>query len=742
MASIFHSSTFIILFAAICLAQTVTLHAGLNNAISNGANTAAVATGARYSTRSFFADKKEDVALLDVVLVASVDGRFHALNRTSGQKLWSMSHSTPEAPSSLAPLVRTKHASYDSDLTDDDDPLHEVYVIEPQSGDIYVMATPTSPLQRLSFSMPQLVEMSPFKFARDDDERVFVGKKETSLLSIELETGRVKAINAECPWDPFEDLSHRKDLDLDELEDCTPNKEKFTPTEVFIGRTGGCLLLPYSYYTLTRLHRKTTKYPSSHARIPPMDGRLLYRTCLSPHMVPITRTMSCKLRTGRRKTAHTSILYQLARWFHSKPMRMILQTHTLCRKHTLCGRTTLIVPCERTCICHQNASNLSYRVAVFDVLSSSQRSDPFALLQPRPDLLRGSDVSSLDMNTGYVGLVEETKSLYVMGVDHFPLTAFGDTEFNHKLVESVDGLTKRRKLSELCDRDPGDPRCLTGKRHLDSSLNNKQLPGVPGAMLPPVVDQDGGSNLPIDDVEALPTLSDPRDNTSMSIPWMPWSGTSSSAHATAIGPTSPISAIGSILLATAFVAGFIFRSKLPHVRLQVPAAVHVSSTLDGKADGDTVTSPPRSDTPVIPTMDIPPVLSNPAPVTINSELMLSPDDLAIDVLQPNIRFDEPARPNTPAAGTLDIGDAEESDRENATPKKRKGPRRGRRGKKGKGTGGAVNGMGDELDDKDANGHVPEAVVNTNTPLPTLVVPQMQHAATSSLVVSETILGEL
>jgi serine/threonine-protein kinase/endoribonuclease IRE1 len=187
MASIFHSSTFIILFAAICLAQTVTLHAGLNNAISNGANTAAVAPGARYSTRSFFADRKEDVALLDVVLVASVDGRFHALNRTSGQKLWSMSHSTPEAPSSLAPLVRTKHASYDSDLTDDDDPLHEVYVIEPQSGDIYVMATPTSPLQRLSFSMPQLVEMSPFKFARDDDERVFVGKKETSLLSIELE---------------------------------------------------------------------------------------------------------------------------------------------------------------------------------------------------------------------------------------------------------------------------------------------------------------------------------------------------------------------------------------------------------------------------------------------------------------------------------------------------------------------------------------------------------------------------
>ncbi|KAG1752202.1 hypothetical protein EDB19DRAFT_1097038 [Suillus lakei] len=140
MASVFRFSTLIVLFTAICLAQTVTLHASLNNALSNKANTNAVS--ARYSSRSSFAEDKEDVTLLDIVLIASVDGRFHALNRTSGQKLWSMSHSAHEAPSSLAPLVRTKHATYDSDLTDDDDAHHEVYIIEPQSGDIYVMATP------------------------------------------------------------------------------------------------------------------------------------------------------------------------------------------------------------------------------------------------------------------------------------------------------------------------------------------------------------------------------------------------------------------------------------------------------------------------------------------------------------------------------------------------------------------------------------------------------------------------
>ena len=75
-------------------------------------------------------------------------------------------------------------------------------------------ATPDSPLQRLPFSMPQLVDMSPFSFSADDDGRVFVGRKETSLLLIELETGRVKAtLNSECPWDPFQDLAEPAEFD-------------------------------------------------------------------------------------------------------------------------------------------------------------------------------------------------------------------------------------------------------------------------------------------------------------------------------------------------------------------------------------------------------------------------------------------------------------------------------------------------------------------------------------------------
>jgi serine/threonine-protein kinase/endoribonuclease IRE1 len=176
----------------------------------------------------------EDLHLLDIVLVASVDGKFHALNRTSGQMLWSMSPlATFPNPSSFAPLVRTIHAEADPDTTDDDTD-QEIYVIEPQSGEIFVIPTPNSPLQRFPFTMPQLVDMSPFSFSGDDGSRIFVGRKETSLLLIELETGKVKAtVNSECPWDPFEDLAGK---DGEETE--TPDKETQYPSEVFIGRTG------------------------------------------------------------------------------------------------------------------------------------------------------------------------------------------------------------------------------------------------------------------------------------------------------------------------------------------------------------------------------------------------------------------------------------------------------------------------------------------------------------------------
>lgn len=185
---------------------------------------------------------EEELELLDICLVASVDGKFHALNRTSGQMLWSMNaNSSPSSPVALDPLVRTQHTDPDPDFLHHDE-HNELYIIEPQSGDIYVLPSWEASLQRLPFTMPQLVDMSPFGFSGDDENRMFVGRKETTLLVVELETGRVKNIvNSNCPWDPFGDLGNDKssaELDLDELDGTKPPKVNPVSTEVLIGRTG------------------------------------------------------------------------------------------------------------------------------------------------------------------------------------------------------------------------------------------------------------------------------------------------------------------------------------------------------------------------------------------------------------------------------------------------------------------------------------------------------------------------
>ena len=235
----FSFPAFLLLCAGLCLAEVISVRSQINKPNTDLATRVNVhRSHDGYNKGAGGLD--EALELLDIVLVASVDGNLHALNRTTGDPLWSMSSPAPgDMPSSLGPLVRTKHPDPDPD----DDVALEVYVIEPQSGDIYVMPTPDSPLQRLPFSMAQLVEMSPYSISGEDSMKVFVGRKETSLLLVELETGRVKATvnpHSECPWDPFEDISRKaeEDIDLDELEGSTEPKRMLPGTEVFIGRTG------------------------------------------------------------------------------------------------------------------------------------------------------------------------------------------------------------------------------------------------------------------------------------------------------------------------------------------------------------------------------------------------------------------------------------------------------------------------------------------------------------------------
>lgn len=269
----------------------------------------------------------DDLELLDIVLLASVDGKLHALNRTSGQTLWSMAPSpdttqstSTSGPTALSPLVRTNHIDYDPEITDDST-QQAVYIIEPQSGDIYFMPNPSSPLQRFPFTMQELVDMSPFSFRGEDDSRVFVGKKETSLLVVELQTGKIKAtLNSECPWDQFEDFKEREgELDLDELEDSVPPKAP--PAEVYIGRTGICHITHLTRASLNCGAQITTYQSYPPAQITATAHTLVNPSKTSPsqHMAPTNRTTTFNHSTAAPKTTLTSSLYPTAKSSLSKP---------------------------------------------------------------------------------------------------------------------------------------------------------------------------------------------------------------------------------------------------------------------------------------------------------------------------------------------------------------------------------------------------------------------------------------
>nr|VWO95301.1 Pectinesterase (EC [Ganoderma boninense] len=459
--------------AGICLAEILALRSSPSKDLSTRVNILRSEDPRPYAGHG-------DLELLDIVLVASVDGKLHALNRTSGVSLWSMASSGAAAPAAFGPLVRTEHPEVDPDLTDDGDASQEIYIIEPQTGDIYVMSSPDSPLQRLPFSMAQLVDMSPFSFSGDEDRRVFVGSKETSLLLIELETGKIKAtVDPKCPWTPFEDLTETsQDVDLDELDGSKPPKEEVQRTEVYIGRT--------DYHV------------AIHTRPEGPGGRTHVQRLTFSAYGP--NNQDTALQTLYQRTADNTYIQSL-------PTGKILSFKT--------------VAVDSAAALPVWSNNFpSPIVTTFDVLRSPKRQQPFVLLQPQPtlqeifplaDLVTATKHKGLpNLDRAYVGLVEESGSLFAMSPDRFPLVVFGDSNTDRRWysidpppgtsyeddsvndfpvdLESAARVAKVRKLREMCRNGASDVRCLTGVRPLGSdsqSRLSRLLDGAPSVIPAP-----------------------------------------------------------------------------------------------------------------------------------------------------------------------------------------------------------------------------------------------------------------
>ncbi|KAJ3820981.1 hypothetical protein F5880DRAFT_1486977 [Lentinula raphanica] len=508
-------------------------------------------------------DPLGDSELLDIVLVASVDGKFHALNRTSGHSLWSMPSLAPGQgsaptkfefgnltslyPSTLAPLVRTVHNQQNNEYTIDEDGLpleDEIYIIEPQSGTIYILpsdptSTQTPPLRRFPFTMPELVDMSPFSFSDPDGHsRLFVGRKETSMLVVELETGRVKAsVGGECPWDPFDDMKEEEDgeefeLDLDELEseeaDEKPVKTKIKPTEVYIGRTD---------YHISIHARPSRTSNGARLQTPPVQN--LSFSTYGPN------NQDTLLQSSYSRTKDDSYIQSL-------PSGELLAF----RAHSSLGKTG------------ETDSLLWFRtfsnpiVATFDVLKrpapqSPLHNDPafhtFVLLQPQPllsdfhpSLSHANAPNSLlpNSDSAYVGIVEETGSLYAMSPKGFPFVAFGGADRKeartHKMtliddapggVEDegglpveVDEVTRRRKLREQREREQKELIERASSQALDtcdplSNLLDAAPITISHGSNAGVIVPETQEALPSDDFQDLPSQFQPIFTFSISRKW-------------------------------------------------------------------------------------------------------------------------------------------------------------------------------------------------------------------------------
>jgi serine/threonine-protein kinase/endoribonuclease IRE1 len=156
-----------------------------------------------------------------------------------------------------------------------------------------------------------------------------------------------------------------------------------------------------------------------------------------------------------------------------------------------------------------------FRVAVFDVLKSPGKQQPFVLLQPNPrlqDVLTGSLTSLPNIDSAYVGLVKETGSLFAMTPDHFPLVMFGDTNSDHEdtrliggpsvgrspetdryTYEDLNSNPQTKRPGRICGNGSPDRRCLTGVRRLGDDSRSRisgQLDGPPSVALPPLNHDD------------------------------------------------------------------------------------------------------------------------------------------------------------------------------------------------------------------------------------------------------------
>jgi hypothetical protein len=155
-------------------------------------------------------DGWDDLDLLDLVLIQTIDGALHALERKTGVRLWSR-----DAFSAAGNMTGVVHMRVRPQGSYTGDGVEPVYILDPQDGQLYVFLPDEGAqegevdarLQRLPITMEQLcvpvfllfgksradlwdrIDLSPFTFPQEHSH-VFIGSKTTSMRAIDLQTGQ------------------------------------------------------------------------------------------------------------------------------------------------------------------------------------------------------------------------------------------------------------------------------------------------------------------------------------------------------------------------------------------------------------------------------------------------------------------------------------------------------------------------------------------------------------------------
>ena len=203
------------------------------------------------------ASNNAPLELSELALVTTVDGAVHAIRRSNGQWAWTLHDNSAEREHFVSqPLVSSRtgppaYPNYGSETSSSNvsagtsinsrtaqpinDPLEdEIYVVEPAAeGAIYMHVKSTGKTQKLPLSMAELVERTPFTFP-DDDSRMFVGKRTTTLVGVDLATGKLAGVfGAEAGWCEWHNRSPgMRDAESEEGIEHRPRDL------LYLGRTG------------------------------------------------------------------------------------------------------------------------------------------------------------------------------------------------------------------------------------------------------------------------------------------------------------------------------------------------------------------------------------------------------------------------------------------------------------------------------------------------------------------------